>query len=102
MHLATGDIDVIYGTLAPGEEGVDTTVQTMSKLAKGIWGSRSPRIRAKAINIINAADVADKDYYGMAEAIHNWVRDQIRYVRDPIGADDQGFTVNQETLSTPE
>jgi len=102
MHLATGDIDVQYGTLAPGEAGVDTTVQTMVKLAKGKWGSRSAKIRAQAINIINAANVADKDYYGMAEAIHNWVRDQIRYVRDPIGSDDDGFTVNQETLSTPE
>ena len=102
MHLATGDIDVIYGSLPPGEEGVDTTVATMVKLAKGKWGSRSAKIRAQAINIVNAANVADKDYYGMAEAIHNWVRDQIRYVRDPIGSDDDGFTVNQETLSTPE
>lgn len=94
MHLANGDIDVTYGQLPPGQEAsVDTTVALMADMAKGKWGARSPKIRALAINIINAANVANKDYFGMAEAIHNYVRDNIRYVKDVVG---------QETLSYPE
>ena len=93
MHLAEGDIDVERGTLAKGTEGVDQTVEMMVQMAQGEYGAKSAKLRALAINIVNAAQVGDKDYYGMAKAIHNWVRDEIRYVKDPIG---------QETLSYPE
>jgi hypothetical protein len=102
MHLANGDIDVQRGRLPEGNAGVDATVQMMSKMAKGEYGSRSAKIRALAINIVNAANVANKDYYGMSKAIHEWVRDHIRYVKDPIGDADDGSTLNQETLSYPE
>jgi hypothetical protein len=94
MHLASGDIQVVRSRLPEGTEAsVDATVLQMMKMAKGQYGARSAKIRALAINIINAAQVDDKDYYGYAEAIHNWVRDQIRYVHDPVG---------QETLSQAE
>ncbi len=103
MHLATGDIDVQRSRLPEGGvASVDATVRIMAKMAKGEYGSRSAKIRALAINIINAANVADKDYYGMAKAIHEWVRDQIRYIKDPIGDGEDGETLNQETLSYPE
>lgn len=92
-HLADGDVDVERSMLADGEAGVDQTVAKMSDMAKGIYGARSAKIRALAINIIEQAGVGDKDYYGYAKAIHNWVRDEIRYVKDPVG---------QETLSYPE
>jgi hypothetical protein len=103
-HLASGDIDVSYGALPEGQDAsVDATVKLMSEMAKGKWGARSPKIRAAAINIINGVDpisgerigrsVDNKDYFGMLEAIHNYVRDNIRYVKDVIG---------QETLSYPE
>jgi hypothetical protein len=68
-------------------------VQKAVEIAHSKWGSKSAKIRALAINIINSARVDDKDYYGMIVAVHNWVRDQIRYVKDPVG---------QETLSYPE
>lgn len=93
MHLANGDIDVQRSVLPPGTAGVDETVARMQEMAKGEYGAKSAKIRALAINIINAAGIGDKDYYGMAKAIHNWVRDEIRYVKDPVG---------QETLSFPE
>lgn len=103
MHLASGDIEVQRSRLPEGgQESVDATVRIMAKMAKGEYGSRSAKIRALAINIINAANVADKDYYGMAKAIHEWVRDNIRYVKDPIGDGEDGETLNQETLSYPE
>ncbi len=103
-HLASGDIDVSYGALPEGQDAsVDATVKLMSEMAKGKFGARSPKIRAAAINIINGVDpisgerigrsVDNKDYFGMLEAIHNYVRDNIRYVKDVIG---------QETLSYPE
>jgi hypothetical protein len=93
MHLANGDIDVQRSVLPPGTAGVDETVARMQEMAKGEYGAKSAKIRALAINIINRAGIGDKDYYGMAKAIHNWVRDEIRYVKDPVG---------QETLSYPE
>lgn len=94
MHLASGDINAEYGVLPEGQDAsVDATVQLMSEMAKGKWGARSPKVRALAINIINKANVPDKDYFGMVDAIHNYVRDEIRYVKDVVG---------QETLSYPE
>lgn len=102
MHLASGDINVQRSRLPEGNAGVDYTVETMAKMAKGEFGARSAKIRALAINLVNQAQVADKNYYGMAEAIHNWVRDHIRYVKDPIGDGENGRTLNQETLSYPE
>lgn len=93
MQLATGEVPILRSKIPADDRGVDQTVALMVRMARGIYGGKSPRIRALAINIINQAGVRDKDYYGMAEAIHNWVRDEIRYIRDPIG---------QETLSYPE
>ncbi len=104
MHLASGDINAEYSNLPEGQDAsVDTTVELMSEMAKGKWGARSPKIRALAINIINGVNpytgktvkppVSNKDYFGMLEAIHNFVRDEVRYVKDPVG---------QETLSYPE
>ena len=94
MHLASGDINAEYSVLPEGQDAsVDATVNLMSEMAKGKWGARSPKVRALAINIINKANVPDKDYFGMVDAIHNYVRDEIRYVKDVVG---------QETLSYPE
>ena len=102
--LADGDIDVSYGVLPEGgTNAVDATVQKMVEMASGKWGRESPKIRAAAINIIRgidpisgakfAGEVASKDYFGMVQQIHNWVRDNIMYIKDPVG---------QETLSYPE
>lgn len=95
MHAVSGDVPVSRSVLPEGEAGVDVTVQRMAELAHSQWGSKSPRIRALAMNIINKARVPQKDYYGEIVAIHNWVKNpvNIRYFRDPIG---------QETLADPE
>lgn len=88
-----GNIPVQRSVLPDGIAGVDATVRKMVELAHSQYGSKSSRIRALAIDIVRGAGIPDKDYYGEMVAIHNWVRDNIRYVRDPIG---------QETLSYPE
>lgn len=93
MREVSGDIPVKRGVLPEGEAGVDETVARMVRMAHGKWGAKSPKVRALAINILNKANVPDKDYYGMIVAIHNWTRDNIRYVLD---------TVAQETISHPE
>lgn len=93
MHLANGDIPIDRSRLPDDPSAVDVTVRKMVEMAKGPYGARSAKIRALAINLVNAARVPDKDYYGMIVAIHNWVRDTIRYMKDPVG---------QETLSYPE
>ncbi len=72
---------------------MDTTVAKMAEMAMGQYGARSPKIRHLAINIVNRAGVANKDYRAMAVACYRWVRDNIRYVKDPVG---------QEALCHPE
>jgi hypothetical protein len=84
---------VRYETLAGGFLGTDQTVARMSAAAMGKYGSKSPKIRALARNIIVQAGVPEKDYEGEARALGKWVRDNIRYLKDPYG---------QETLSYPE
>lgn len=91
--LASGHVPVQYMTLPGGLAGTDGTVDLMRQLAMGQYGSRSPNIRALAINILTQAGIAGKDYQGEMIAIHNWVRDNIRYTRDVAG---------QETLLPPE
>jgi Transglutaminase-like superfamily len=91
--LANGNVPVSFQTLPGGFQGTDDTVAQMQQLATGPWGSRSPKIHALALNILNAAQVEEKDYIGEMVAIHNYVRDTIRYTRDVSG---------QETLYPPE
>jgi len=79
--------------LSGGFRGTDETVRLMSKMAMGRYGARSPKIRALAINILREAKVPEKNYRAEMVAIHNWVRDRIRYTKDVAG---------QETLSYPE
>ena len=93
MHLADGNISVVRSRLSEGVKGVDETVSSMQEMALGQYGARSAKIRALAINVLNDAKVENKDYYGMIVALGEWVRDNIRYVKDPVG---------QETLSYPE
>ena len=88
-----GNIAVQRSVLPNGIAGVDTTVKKIVDLAHSVYGSKSAKIRALSIDTVRNAGVPDKDYYGEMVAIHNWVRDHIRYVRDPVG---------QETISYPE
>jgi hypothetical protein len=93
VTLASGNVPVEYRLLADGFRGTDATVELMRQLTTGQYGTRSPKIRALAINILKQARVPEKDYPAEMVAIHNWVRDNIRYTRDVHG---------QETLCPPE
>lgn len=93
MHLASGNVPVSYETLPGGFAGTDATVARMRAAATGRYGSRSPKIRAMAINILRNAGVPEKNYETEAVALARWVQRNIRYTRDVAG---------QETLSYPE
>lgn len=94
MQLADGNVPVErYKLPASQMAAVDATVEKMQEIAHSQYGSKSPKVRATAINIIRQAKVAEKDYYGQIVAIHDWIKRNILYVKDPVG---------QETLSYPE
>ena len=50
---------------------------------------RSPEqtIRAKALQILSSRGIPPRAYMREAKALHEFVRDQIRYVRDPVGVE---------------
>ncbi len=93
MPLPSGTIPVQRFRLPLGEGSVDATVAKMVEMAMGQYGARSATIRQLAIDIVRKAGVEQKDCYGQALALYDWVRDNIYYVKDPI---------NQETLLYPE
>lgn len=71
-----------------GAAGVRDTLAAMIRAAR--QASTTLEIRDLAERIINL--VPDKDYAGEIAAIQRWVRQNIRYTRDPI---------TTETLKTP-
>lgn len=92
--MVNGNVPVERTRLSENtEQAVDQTVKRMAEIAYGEYGSRSSKIRALGINIVRDAGVTEKDYYGEILAIHEWIKKNIRYIRDPV---------NQETLSHPE
>lgn len=72
-----------------GPQGVYVTLRMMRQLARE--GKVDPPIRELALSIVKPN--GQKDWIGEARALHEYVRDQIRYVRDINGV---------ETLQTPE
>ena len=76
-------------TLAKGVQGIKQTLQLMAKLVR--QGRENPVIRAQALQLVSG--LTQKDYLGEAKKIHAFVRDRVRYVRDPKGV---------ETLHTAE
>lgn len=61
-----------------GPEGVRVTLEVMRRLARE--ARLDPAIQRLAIEL--TSDVANEDFYGEIEALHAFVRDEIRYVQD--------------------
>jgi hypothetical protein len=83
-------------TLSGGTHGVDETIDAMAKISMGEYGAASVKIRNCALDIVRAANVQEKDQLGEVTAIHQWVMDHLRYVRDPYGVE---FITYPETLA---
>lgn len=74
--------------LPSGVDAVRKTLKAMVNYAK--QGQRDVGIITLARQIIAARvphSGTSKDYGAQLQALQNWTRDQIRYVRDPVGAE---------------
>ena len=69
--------------LSGGVQGTRQTLQIMAKLVR--QGRENPAVRAQALQLVKP--LSQKDYLGEAKKIHAFVRDHVRYVRDPKGVE---------------
>lgn len=74
----------------------DEKLETVSRYARLLveQGKRDPKIRGIAVKIISGCD--NKDYRCEAVKLHEWVRDNIRYVKDPAFV--ERFATPERTL----
>ena len=63
-----------------GVAGIRQTLQKMTKLIRA--GKKSMAVREKALRL--TAHLQPKDYYGEVCALHAFVRDEIKYMKDPV------------------
>lgn len=75
----------VLASLPEGVDGIRQTLKYMVKFARTY--SHDLDVVTQARNILAAARVPEKDFSGEITALQNWVRDRIRYVRDPITAE---------------
>lgn len=78
-----GDMHYLRLSIPEGERGIRATLQVMCRLANE--GKRDPNVRLTAIRACGA--LLQKDYLGEARACSDWVRDEIRYIKDPVGVE---------------
>lgn len=71
----------------------------MARLARA--GRRDPAIRKFALGILRERAVHNRDYNGELAALHGWVRDNIRYIRDPVDTLSGTRKKGIEMLATP-
>ena len=90
MYLGTQQkIPSFLGSLPSGRKGVLATLKVMREFVRRY--KKIPEIRKRGADLI--AHVPQKDFAGEASALHNFVRDHIRYMRDINGV---------ETVQTPD
>lgn len=77
--------------LPPGPSGTVETLRLMRNMVRD--AIRSPRqvVREKALQLV--ASLPPRQWFAQIRALHEFVRDEIRYVRDPV---------DLETVATPE
>lgn len=63
-----------------GDAGTDATVREMEKMIRD--GVKDPLIRETAIGIVRG--LPGKDYLGEIFRIYNWVKQNVRFTRDPV------------------
>jgi transglutaminase-like putative cysteine protease len=72
-----------FEAIGSGEQGVIDTLKIMRR--EIIKGKQSPLIRQFTANLVNG--LRQKDYIGEVRKIHEFVRDNIRYVKDIDGVE---------------
>lgn len=66
-----------------GEAAIHNTATKMRDIINE--SGKNPYIRRWAERILSQANIPAYDWIGEAKAIHNWVRDNVRYTHDPRG-----------------
>lgn len=66
-----------------GKEGIKVTLRLMRQLTR--QGKKSPAVRQLAVELTR--NLPQKDWLGEVQAIHKFVRDNIRYVKDIRGVE---------------
>jgi transglutaminase-like putative cysteine protease len=69
--------------LSDGDSGTAETIEFIRQLVD--QGVKDPVVNRTAIAIVQAARVASFDFAGEIRAIYNWIRQNIRFVRDIAG-----------------
>lgn len=82
--------------LKPGNAGTDQTIDVMSRAAMGRYGAGSGRIRNLTLQVVREAGVAERDKAGEIVAVHEYVKNHLRYVKDPLWYE---FVTHPETLA---
>lgn len=91
MHLNTPST-VQLGVIAEGSRGIYQTLRIMNRLVRD--GKRTMRVREKAMQLVQACGPGNaRDYKCQVKALHQFVRDNIRYVMD---------ITDTETIATPD
>lgn len=75
-------MQITLSRIPSGEAGTDATLRNIGRLVSEAL--RDPRIRLTAIQIIEAAGVANADQMAAARALVNHVRQNIRFIEDPV------------------
>ena len=76
-------VPVKYIPISSGDEGIYQTVGIMKSLIDGSIGNQL--IRRTAESIVNSENIEPADDYGEVEAIYKFVKDRVRFTRDPQG-----------------
>jgi transglutaminase-like putative cysteine protease len=76
---------VVRGRLSAGRRGTAETLAIMRRLAD--QGAKEITVREAAVRAIQAAGVRGHDFAGELAAVFRFVRDRIRFTRDPIGTE---------------
>lgn len=74
-----------------GPAGTVATLKMMRDLARAAVRDPSQRVREKALQLVST--LPERAWLSEIRALHEFVRDRIRYVRDPVGL---------ESVATPE
>ena len=78
MQVSGLPVTQTLAEIPEGRAGVVATLKAMRELVRS--GKKSLPVRTLALQIVG--NLAGKDWAGELTAIHNWVRDNIRFVRD--------------------
>lgn len=75
----------LLSDLPAGKAGTIATLKHMREFVRAAIRAPDQRIRSQALQIYAAAQVPPRNYEAEVKALHAFVRDRIRYVRDPVG-----------------